>query len=310
MGALRENVRATGSLSLRTPRELLARGARVALWLAIGLLLIRGLGATLAPHDTQRTSHAARPTGAAAWPDDAAAALAVEFATAYLTHVPGEDPTAVAQRLAALASSDLGGELAPRFDQDAPAQAVRSATAANAVAVDRRHALITVAATVTTDGQLTTRRLTVPIARDDTGGLVVDDLPSFAAAPRRAATAPREAEPLMGAHRGAIEDVLSRFFDAYLAGDTGGLAYLVAPGVRIAAAAGRLDLLSLPSVSTVGAQADRRREVLVTAYARDRVSRALYVLRYRVRLVRRDRWYVAELNGPGRGGCGGAALCG
>jgi hypothetical protein len=223
--------------------------------------------------------------------------------------VPGEDPTAAAQRLSALASSDLGGELAPRFDQDAPAQAVRSATTAHTVTVDRRHALVTVAATLTTDGQLTTRRLTVPIARDDAGGVVVDDLPSFTSAPPRAATAPREAEPLIGSERGPIEDVLSRFFHAYLAGDTGGLAYLVVPGVRITAVSGRLELLSLPSVATAGEQTDRRRVVLVTAHARDRVSRALYVLRYQVRLVRRDRWYVAELNGPGRDGCRGAALC-
>jgi hypothetical protein len=36
--------------------------------------------------------------------------------------------------------------------------------------------------------------------------------------------------------------------------------------------------------------------VLATVHARDVASRALYMLRYRIRLVRRDRWYVAELN--------------
>jgi hypothetical protein len=82
MRALREKVRPPGPVSLRTPRELLAGGARVALWLAIGLLLIRGLDATFGPTDKARTTHQARPTDAAAWPDDAAAALAIEFATA------------------------------------------------------------------------------------------------------------------------------------------------------------------------------------------------------------------------------------
>jgi hypothetical protein len=40
--------------------------------------------------------------------------------------------------------------------------------------------------------------------------------------------------------------------------------------------------------------------VLVRVHARDSLSRALYALRYRVALVRRDRWYVADINGPGR----------
>ena len=52
--------------------------------------------------------------------------------------------------------------------------------------VDARHALITVAATLATDGELGTRRLTVPVARDAAGRLVVDELPSFASRARRA----------------------------------------------------------------------------------------------------------------------------
>jgi hypothetical protein len=41
--------------------------------------------------------------------------------------------------------------------------------------------------------------------------------------------------------------------------------------------------------------------VLVTVHARDLGSRALYMLRYRIALVRRDRWYVARLNEEGAG---------
>jgi hypothetical protein len=36
--------------------------------------------------------------------------------------------------------------------------------------------------------------------------------------------------------------------------------------------------------------------VLAGVQARDVASRTVYWLRYRVRLVRRDRWYVAEIN--------------
>jgi hypothetical protein len=42
--------------------------------------------------------------------------------------------------------------------------------------------------------------------------------------------------------------------------------------------------------------------VLATVQARDERARGTYALRYRVRLVRRDRWYVVGVNGPGRGG--------
>jgi hypothetical protein len=238
------------------------------------------------------------------WPDDAARALAVEFASAYLTHAPGEDATAAGRRLTALAASDLATQLAPQFDRDAPAQAVRSATVERAATVDARHALITVAATVVTDGQPGTRRLTVPVARDDAGRLVVDELPSFAAAPARGSVQPRAGEPLMSPDRGAIEDVLTRFLRSYLAGDTGALAYLTEPGTRIAAAAGRFELLSVPTLSTPdtpGSAGRGRRVVVVTAHARDMESGGLYMLRYRIGLVRRDRWYVATLNEEGAG---------
>jgi hypothetical protein len=110
-----------------------------------------------------------------------------------------------------------------------------------------------------------------------------------------------ELPPFIGEDRGAMEDVLTRFLRAYLAGDTGGLAYLEVPGARIAAVAGRLELLSLPSISTGRSGARGRRVVMATVHVRDLESRALYTLRYRVALVRRDRWYVAEINGPGEG---------
>jgi|1186.fasta_scaffold21023_2 hypothetical protein len=299
MRALQQRLRAGDPARVRTPRDLLTGVGRLVLWLVVALLLVHGAGDMLGPSDDAPEPRLARAEQAPGWPNDAARALAVEFATAYLTYAPGEDPDAAAQRVNAFASAEVVRELVPHFDRGTPAQAVRSAAVARTVTLDARHALVTVAATLATDGQLGTRRLTVPIARDDAGGLVIDDLPSFAAAPARAATAPRDEEPLLGADRGAIEDVLTRFLRSYLAGDTGGMAYLVVPGTRIAAAAGRLELLSLTSV-TVMAPAERgRRVMLVTVHVRDVGSRAVYMLRYRVRLVRRDRWYVAELNEEG-----------
>jgi hypothetical protein len=70
----------------------------------------------------------------------------------------------------------------------------------------------------------------------------------------------------------------------------------VPPGTQIAAAAGRWELIELTSVSVTGPATRAGRVVLATVETRDPVSRATYALRYRVRLVRRDRWYVADLN--------------
>jgi len=85
-------------------------------------------------------------------------------------------------------------------------------------------------------------------------------------------------------------------------GDRAGLVYLVPAGTRIAAAAGGFQLLNVGSLVAIGESIESNRLVLVTAYVRDRASRASYALRYRVRVVRRDRWYVAAINDSGRRG--------
>jgi hypothetical protein len=61
---------------------------------------------------------------------------------------------------------------------------------------------------------------------------------------------------------------------------------------------GGFELVELGSISAVPASHGGR-VVLATVQARDRVSRARLALRYRVRIVRRDRWYVAAIDGTG-----------
>jgi hypothetical protein len=284
----------------QTARELLTRVGRLLLWLAVGVVLLRGVAGTFTTAQPARVPHVSSRAAAAVWPDDPAKAFAVEFATAYLTHSPTDDPGAYTTALEAFASPELVAQLAPRFDEQEPREAVRSAAVAGLIRLDGRHALVTVAAALSGPPMLQ-RLVTVPIARDDRGGLVVYDLPSFASAPPRAAVTAPDLEPLFSNERAAIVDVLEPFLRAYLAGDTAALAYLVPPGARIAAAAGRWELIELTSVSAAGPATRAGRVVLATVEARDSASRATYALRYRVRLVRRDRWYVADLNGPGRG---------
>jgi hypothetical protein len=284
----------------RSPRELLAALGRLTLWLAVTVVLVRGIAGTFTGERPTSAPRVSRAAQAVPWPDDAARAFAVEFVSAYLTHSPADEPGAYTTALEAFASPELVSQLAPRFDEHEPREAVRLAAVARAIRVDDGRALVTVAATVA--GPSVARRVvTVPIARDTDGGLVVYDLPSFASSPPRAEAGAPELEPLLGAERAAIVDVLTPFLRAYLAGDSAALAYLTPPDVRIAAAAGRWELVELTSVSATGPATREGRVVLATVQARDVRSRASYALRYRVRLVRRDRWYVADINDTGRG---------
>ena len=58
--------------------------------------------------------------------------------------------------------------------------------------------------------------------------------------------------------------------------------------------------LRLTEVTDVGQSwtaAGARRTILVRARVRDAATRALYPVTYRLELVRRDRWYVARVEG-------------
>jgi hypothetical protein len=90
--------------------------------------------------------------------------------------------------------------------------------------------------------------------------------------------------------------VLERFFAAFLAGRAEDLEYLVPAEVRIGALGEEHELAGLDSVDELGPAGGRERLVLAAVRARDPRTRAVYALRYRVRLVRADRWYVAAVN--------------
>jgi len=289
-------------MSPTTSRELLARVGRLLLWLAVLVVIVRGIASVANAQRRAAERRGAHGAQTAAWPDDAARAFAVQFVTAYLTHAPSEDVGVYARRVEAFASGELAGQLAPTFDRGAPAQSVQAAAVAGTARLDGRHALITVAVALTNRDGRATRWLSVPIARDASGGLVVDDLPSFAAAPRRASAGPVEGDPLVGADSGAITDVVTRFLRAYLVGDAGALAYLAAPGARVGATAGGIRLNGIDAITSAGPTAGAERRLLVTVHARDAASGATCGLRYGIEVVRRDRWYVAAVNAPDGGG--------
>jgi hypothetical protein len=271
----------------------LKRLGRVVLWVFVAVLLIRGAADLFARERPAAAVRSVAPASRVVWPNDEARAFAVEFARAYLDYSPRE-PERSAAAVRAFVAPELADSVVPQFARDAPAQSVGAAAVARSVVIDARHALVTVAV----DGG---RYLTVPVARDGAGGLVVYDLPSFAAPPARGQVAPASPDPLSGAQRGAIVDVASRFLKAFLAGDSGGLRYLVPPNVRMQALGRPQQLVGVVSVSELSPPAGRSREVLATARVRDAASGATFMLAYRLQLLYRERWLVAELN-KARGG--------
>jgi hypothetical protein len=114
--------------------------------------------------------------------------------------------------------------------------------------------------------------------------------------PARAQLPSPRAEPLTGAERSEIEAVLERLFEAYLAGRTDELEYLSPAGTRLGALGQEHELVGLLSLSQAGPGTADAKDVLATVRARDVETKAVYALRYRLRLVRADRWYVAAIN--------------
>src|SRR4051794_28048497 len=123
-----------------TPKELLARVGRVMLWVALAVVLARGLAGMLSARS------APAPAGPGGWalggPDAAARAFAREFAAPYLDVASGDDPAAAAKPLGRFASGELWAALAPRLNGPPPHGAVGSVTTADAELLDRSHALI------------------------------------------------------------------------------------------------------------------------------------------------------------------------
>jgi hypothetical protein len=266
------------------------------LWLLVVVLLLRGLASVATPREAPPPAPVPK-AAPSAWPDDAARAFAADFARAYLSYAPG-DPAAAAAALQAFVPPGLAGTMAPQFGAEATRQTVGSVAVARVARLDSTHALVTVAAAV--DGA--TKYLTVPVARDGRGGLVVSDAPAFAAPPARAAVEDPVTQAVPADEQGAIQDVVSRFLRGYLGGDAGGIAYLVPPGTRVSALAQRLRLVSVDSLALAVPPAGRERVVVASVSARDPASEATYALRYRLRLVRDDRWLVAAVNDATRKG--------
>lgn len=273
--------------------------ARVVLWLAVGLLLVRGaldVVRTPASEEVRRATAASEER----FPDAQAVAFAVGFTRAYLTFSPERaDNHARA----------LENYLAPTLERHAglvvsvtgEGQAVAQATVARVQRLDDRRALVTVAAELA-GGDHAIRYLAVPVARDPSGALAVFTHPSFVPAPRRSLVREEEErEPLGAFERPGIEALLRRFFPAYLAGPADAVSYFASPGIRLGSVAGHYARVELVDVAALARPNAARVLVAADVRAADAGTGALFLLRYRVLLERDERWYVLAVNADPKG---------
>lgn len=269
--------------STRSARSGLRAAGRVAIWAVIALLLVRGLGAVLAPAQVSGPAVASRGGNT----DPASAALAVRFARAYLE---GSARQALAPFLADDARVGSGRPAA-----GAGAEVVQAEVAATHELGGGR-AVLTVACELR-DGRIL--YLAVPISRSRAGEAAVSGAPWVVAAPSTAGVAAERPRPLAGPDAGAIRALAAKFLPAYLAARSArDLSYLLAPGASVAPLAGALEPIgSSGSIAQLGDGEGRRRTVLASGRFRDPAGGAVYRLAFRLEALRRDRWYVRAVEG-------------
>ncbi len=262
-------------------RSLLRPAGRITIWTVIALLLVRGLGAVLAP--TSASAPAQRASGEG--PDPAGVALAVRFARAYLG-----SPAPLTPFLAEGA----------RVDARRPAGGREAEVAQAEVAATHElgggRAVLTVACDLR-DGR--SLYLAVPISRSGAGEAAVTGAPWVVAGPSTAGVAAERPRPLAGPDAGAIRVLAAKFLPAYLAARSArDLSYLLAPGATVAPLAGALEPVgSSGSISQLGEGEGRRRAIVASGRFRDPAAGTTYRLAYRLALVKRNRWYVQAVEG-------------
>lgn len=309
----------TGSQVQR--RSLLRAAGRAVLWLFILVVIVRGIGAVLS--DDEPAAPVVRETAAEQqFPNSEARTFAEQFARTYLTFAPGRGES-YAARIAPYLAEGVRDSAALQLPERGATQTATAASVSRVNVVGDGQALITVAVNVTRttpdrterigrgkrrrtrtiQGKTTTATsyLTVPIYRDSRGGLSVFDLPSFTAPPARAADYKQETTQLQGSsgETGAINDLIGKFLPVYLSGRADQLSFYLPAGTHITPLGSDLEVQRVVEVQQIGESTGPTRKLIVHALVRDPTTRAVFPLRYRIDVVRRDRWYVQKVEGGG-----------
>lgn len=247
---------------------------RVALWAVVVLLLFRGFGAILAPPETKNSDSG--PTGSGRVVDDRVAAVAVRVARDYFT-----DPRAVART----------GRPAP---DSRAVQKVAQAEVAGARRIGADRVVVTVECQLASGRVLS---LAVPI-RDTDGAASVLGVP-YLIPTSPSSFEPERGSPLTGPDADEITKLVGRFLSVYAqASRPSDLVYFVAPGSEVTPLGG-FEAMGEPRVTQLD-EGETTRTVIASVRLRDRASGVRYPLKYRLELVKRQRWFVADVQGTSR----------
>jgi hypothetical protein len=263
----------------RTARAAVRSAGRVALWVVLGLLFLRGIGSAVSGPGSSEP--AARAQGARV--DPATSSFAVRFARAYLS---GSSPQELAPLLAPGVPTPGAGPSGVSVDQ---------AEVAGIEALDGGQAIITVACEL---GDARTLYLAVPIVRASADEVAASGAPAVVAGPAGVGEDVEAPQPLAGPDASAIGDLVRRFLPAYFsASSPEDLSYLVAPGSGVVPPGYGLEPVGAPDAKQLGSGEGPRRTVLATVRVHDPLSGASFRLTYRLEVVRQGRWYVSGVEG-------------
>ncbi len=266
----------------RSLGSVLRAAGRVALWILVGVLLVRGLAGVLA-EPNEGESSAVSPRNAAS---PATTAFAVRFARAYLTNASPE----------AMASFFAPGVVAPPLPGGAGAQ-VEQAEVAGIRDLGDGQAVVTVACEL---ADARTLYLAVPIVREDADEVAALGVPAIVAGPVGVGASVEPPRPIAGpeAEALAVAELIRRFLPVYLsAASADDLSYLLAPGATVTPPGAGLELVAVTSIKQVGGGEGPRRTVIAAARVRDTTTGAVLPVSYRLRVAERDRWYVERVEG-------------
>ena len=279
---MRQEVSNKSGASNSSVRSALRGIGRVAIWVVVGLLLVRGVVSAASTPSPQP----AAPSSGTVGNDQAGESFAVRFARAYLAN-----PSAQALAPFLAEGARVGTGRPPEDDASPVAQAEVSGTEE----LGDGTAVLTVACELR---DARTLYLAVPITRSRAGEVAALGAPSIVAGPGVAGADSDRPQPLTGPDAGSIQALVAKFVPEYLAaGEAADLAYLVAPGAAVQPLSGGLQFVSLSGVTQLGSGEGPRRSVLAAVRVTDPATGAIYPLVYRLDAVKGARWYVRAIEG-------------
>jgi hypothetical protein len=280
-------------------RGVALKGARWVVWLFLAWVCLRGVVSIVLPPPVRETvSPPAKMEPAEPEEREGPMAFAVLFAREYLTWAGGEKAVQDrAERLKPFLASQVDGQAGWAPGEKPAAQTVTAALPYRLERVANDRWLVTVAATVTVQGETPVSRsvwLAVPVAGGK-GQFVVYDLPTRLAPPKPAVlTGPALAGAEIADEGGQVRTLLNGFFRAYVAGNDGDMSYFLVPGLKVNSLHGSLVYKEVTELSLRRSGTETLAAAVVTM--EDPVGGALLRSRYTLKVEQRDgRWYIKEI---------------